>query len=59
MENYIARKDHLNFRNDKSDVNYSKLVSTLKNQKWSDKIKKAFGFGKPIFDLASKTILLK
>ncbi len=48
----------LNFRNDKSDVNYSKLVNTLRNQKWSDKIKKAFGFGKPIFDFGEQNYLV-
>jgi hypothetical protein len=34
--------------------NFAKLLVILRNSNWSEKIKKAFGFGKPIFDLGNK-----
>ena len=49
----------LSFRNNQSENNYSKLINTLKNPKWSDKIKKAFGFGKPIFDFGEQNYIIE
>lgn len=47
----------LDFKEMQTNKNYSKLITTLRNQKWSDKIKKAFGFGKPIFDFGEQNYI--
>ena len=52
---YNALYDFKEFAN---DSNYSKLLNTIRNPKWSDKIKKAFGFGKPIFDFGEQSTIL-
>lgn len=55
IEAYFAfYKSLCDFRANKNDSTYSKLISTLRKPDWSDKIKKAFGFGKPLFDFGEQ-----
>lgn len=42
-----------NFRINRNERNYKKLISVLQSSEGKEKIKKAFGFGRPVFDLGN------
>ena len=48
----------LDFKIDNTHHNFSNLLVIIRNSNWADKIKKAFGFGKPIFDFGNKNHLI-
>ena len=55
IEAYYAFYQSLcNFRANKNDYTYSELINTLRKPEWTNKIKKAFGFGKPLFDFGEQ-----